>query len=100
MKYHDLEIPEEQISSFCNKHHIRKFALFGSILREDFGPQSDVDVLVEFDPDHVPGLAFIAMQQELAELFGRTVDLVTTSSLRNPFRRQEILATQHVIHAA
>jgi len=77
-----IVIPEEKLADFCKRHHIRKLALFGSVVRGDFKPDSDVDVLVEFEPGHVPGLALIRMQDELSELFGgRKVDLVTPKVL-------------------
>ena len=81
-----LTIDLERISEFCCRHHIRRLALFGSVLRADFGPTSDVDVLVEFEPDHVPGLAFFTMQQELSTLIGRPVDLNTPGFLSRYFR--------------
>ena len=81
-----LTIDRERISEFCRRHHIRRLALFGSVLRADFGPTSDVDVLVEFEPDHVPGLAFFTIQQELSGLIGRTVDLNTPGFLSRYFR--------------
>ena len=81
-----LTIDRERISEFCRRHHIRRLALFGSALRADFGPSSDVDVLVEFEPDHVPGLAFFTMQQELSTLLGRPVDLNTPGFLSRYFR--------------
>ncbi len=75
-------VPPERLAEFCRKHHIVKLSFFGSVLRDDFGPQSDVDVLVEFDPAHVPGLLrFVGMQMELADLLGREVDLNTPNSL-------------------
>jgi len=70
-------IDQEKIIEFCRKNHIRKLALFGSVLRSDFRPDSDVDVLVEFEPGHVPGLGFFAMEAELSEILGRKVDLNT-----------------------
>ncbi len=74
----NIEVPGDKIAEFCRRHRIRKLAFFGSVLREDFGPKSDVDVLVEFDPGHVPGFAFIRIQDELASILaGRQVDLVT-----------------------
>ncbi len=100
MKYHSLEIHDEQIVVFYRKHYIRKLSLFGSILRDDFGPDSDVDVLVEFDPEDVPGLAFFGMKEELDEVLGRSVDLLTYASLRNPFLRHQILKNQQVIYVA
>ena len=93
-----IAIPEKEIADFCRRHHITRLSLFGSVLRDDFRPDSDVDVLVEFEPDHVPGWAFFDMQDELERLFGRKVDLLTESSLRNPFRRHEILRTRQVIY--
>ena len=81
-----IPIPREQIEAFCRRHHIRKLSLFGSVLREDFRPDSDVDVLVEFEPGHVPGLAFFGMQEELSTLLGRTVDLHTQGFLSRYFR--------------
>ncbi len=79
-------LSQDQIAAFCQKHHIQKLSLFGSVLREDFGPDSDVDVLVEFEPGHVPGLAFFAMQDELSDLLGRQVDLNTPGFLSRYFR--------------
>jgi len=88
-----LHIPVEQarVAAFCRKHHIRRLAFFGSVLREDFGPESDVDVLVEFLPGHVPGLAFFAMEAELAQILGRRVDLNTPHFL-SPYFRSRIQA--------
>lgn len=78
-----LEIDRSALGDFCERHHIRKLALFGSVLREDFGPSSDVDVLVEFEPEHVPGLIrFGAIERELGRLFGgRRGDPVTFKGL-------------------
>lgn len=90
-----IEFPRQAVQDFCRRHHIRKLALFGSVLRDDFGPESDVDVLVEFEPGHVPGFAFFALQDELAELLGRPVDLHTINSL-SPHFRQEVEETAHV----
>jgi uncharacterized protein len=92
-----IEIPKERIAEFCRRHHIRRLSLFGSVLREDFRPESDVDMLVEFEPGHVPGLAFFGMEEELSQILGRRVDFVEVSGLRNPFRRHEILRTQEVV---
>ena len=72
--------------AFCQRHHIRKLALFGSVLRDDFRPDSDVDVLVEFESGHVPGFAFFGMQDELSQLLGRRVDLNTPKFLSRYFR--------------
>ena len=81
-----IDIPSETIAAFCGRHHIRRLALFGSVLREDFRPDSDLDVLVEFEPGHTPGLAFFGMQEELSELLGRKVDLNTAGFLSRYFR--------------
>ena len=86
-----IPIDGAKIANFCRKHHIRKLALFGSILRDDFGPESDVDVLVEFEPGHVPGLAFFTMERELCEILGRKVDLNTPHFL-SPYFRDQVLA--------
>ena len=83
-----IEIPKERIAEFCRRHNIRKLSLFGSVLRDDFGPQSDVDVLVEFEPGHVPGFAFFRIEEELSEILGRKVDLNTPNFLSRYFRNQ------------
>lgn len=83
-----LPLDQTSIAEFCRKRHIRRLALFGSALRDDFGPDSDVDVLVEFEPGHVPGLEFFAMEIELSELLGRKVDLNTPGFLSPRFRTQ------------
>ena len=92
-----ITVPKEQIAEFCRRHHIRKLSLFGSVLRDDFRPASDVDVLVEFAPGKTPGLAFFAMQDELAELLGRKVDLNTSLCLSRYFR-DEILAEAEAVY--
>jgi len=94
-----VEIPAERIRDFCGRHHIRSLALFGSVLRDDFGPDSDVDVIVEFEPGHAPGLDFFAMQDELSEIFGRTVDLNTPGFLSRHFR-DRVLADAEVQYVA
>ena len=92
-----IDIPKQAIVDFCRRYHIRKLALFGSVLREDFGPDSDVDVLVEFESGHVPGLAFFRMQRELSEIVGRSVDLNTTADL-SPYFREEALNGAEVVY--
>jgi len=94
----ELEIPRDKIAQFCHRNHIRRLALFGSVLRDDFGPDSDVDVLVEFKPEHVPGLALIRMQDELAVLLGRRIDLVTPKFLNRRIRDQ-VLSEMEVQYA-
>ncbi|MBE3120171.1 MAG: nucleotidyltransferase family protein [Candidatus Atribacteria bacterium] len=96
-----LPIPEKKIRAFCRRWKVTEFALFGSILREDFRPESDVDVLVSFVADARWSLWDLTeMQQELEGIFGRSVDLVENGTLRNPFRRQAILSTKEVLYAA
>lgn len=99
-----LPIDREKIAEFCQRHHITEFALFGSVLREDFRPDSDVDVLVRFAPDAHPTLFTLEdMEAELRELFGRHVDLVDKRAVEashNPYRRNAILRGQEVVHAA
>jgi predicted nucleotidyltransferase len=94
--HHGIRITKDDIGRFCKKHHITKFSFFGSYLRDDFGPESDIDVLVEFDPAHVPGLITIAaMEFELSEIIGRKVDIRTPEDLSRYFR-QEVLRTAEV----
>jgi uncharacterized protein len=96
-----IHIPLKQIEDFCRRWKIKEFALFGSVLREDFRPDSDIDVLVSFAPDG--GITFdnrVEMIDELAEIFGREVDLVEKDGIRNPFRRHDILTTKEVVYAA
>jgi uncharacterized protein len=81
-----LRIDRERLNEFCRRNGIRRLALFGSVVRDDFGPHSDVDVLVEFEPGRVPGLAFFSMEAELERIFGRGVDLNTPASLGRHFR--------------
>ena len=88
-------VTPEVLAAFCHRHHIRKLSLFGSALRDDFGPESDLDSLVEFEPGHTPGFAFFGMQDELSELFGRTVDLNTPAFLSRYFR-QDVLESAQV----
>lgn len=97
--YHGLKVPKDKIAEFCRRHYICKLAFFGSVLRPDFGPNSDVDVLVEFEPGHVPGLAFFSMENELSEILGRKVDLNTPQFLSRYFR-EEVLAEAQVQYAA
>jgi predicted nucleotidyltransferase len=90
MKQCKIELPPEKVAAFCRKHHIRTLALFGSALRDDFAAESDLDVLVEFEPGHVPGLAFFSMERELSEITGRKVDLNTPQFLSRDFREQAL----------
>ena len=96
-----IRIDRERIAEFCRKWKITEFALFGSVLREDFRPDSDVDVLVAFASG--AGITFdnrVEMLDELSAIFGRPVDLVEKNAIRNPFRRHAILTTKEVVYAA
>lgn len=96
-----LLIPKEDITRFCKKWDVVEFALFGSILRQDFSKKSDIDVLITFSNQKHPTLLELAqMQIELQETFGRPVDLVEKQSLKNPYRRSAILESAKVIYAA
>jgi predicted nucleotidyltransferase len=96
-----IPVSTDAIVAFCRKWNVRELSLFGSVLREDFSPQSDIDVLVEFEPGTSRSLFdLVEMQDELRALFGREVDLVSQGGLRNPFRRQEILTTREILYAA
>ena len=88
MEHHRLDISSARIAEFCQRHSIQKLSLFGSILRDDFSPNSDIDVLVEFIPGTRVGLLFFAIERELSELFGRKVDLCTPGFLSKYFRDQ------------
>ena len=96
-----ITIDKPRIEAFCRKWMVREMALFGSVLRDDFGPESDVDVMIEFEPNFPWSLyEWIDMIDELSEIFGRKVDLTSKDGLRNPYRRKEILRTCEVIHVA
>lgn len=96
-----FSIPRKKIADFCKRWSINEFALFGSVLREDFRPDSDVDVLVSIDPKaHIGLLDIVQMQLELEKMFKRPVDLVEKEGLRNPYRRRAILSTAQVVYAA
>jgi len=96
-----IDIPHDEIKNFCRQRRITELALFGSVLREDFRPDSDIDVLVTFAPDARYSLFDLAyIREELATILKREVDLVEKAALRNPFRRQHILKNSKVIYAA
>lgn len=95
-----LTIPEAELVAFCRRYGVRRLSLFGSVLREDFGPQSDVDMLVEFEPEVAVGfLTLSRMARELSELLGRPVDLVPRGGLK-PSIREVVLRGEQVIYAA
>ena len=81
-----IYVNRNKIADFCRRNHIRRLAFFGSVLRDDFSPKSDVDVLVEFEPGHIPGLSFFRMEDELSQILGRKVDLNTPQFLSRHFR--------------
>jgi len=95
-----IHVDQERLGAFCRQHHIARLAFFGSVLREDFRPDSDVDVLVWFEPGQTPGFfRLIAMQMELTEIIGRKVDLRTPEDLSRYFR-DEVVAQAEVQYAA
>ena len=89
--FNGIEIPQQAVAEFCRRHAIRRLSLFGSVLRDDFGPESDIDVLVEFEPGTRVGLRFFTIERALAQLLGRKVDLNTPGFLSKYFR-DEVLA--------
>jgi len=94
-------VPQEKIAEFCHKWNVVEFALFGSVLGENFGPGSDIDVLLTFASGS--GITFdnrVEIQDELEALFGRKVDVVEKKAIRNPFRRHSILTNKKVLYAA
>jgi uncharacterized protein len=95
-----ISIDREAVTAFCRRHHIKRLALFGSVLRDDFRPDSDVDVLVEFEPGHVPGLDFVTIEREFSGLLhGRRVDMVTPKFL-NPRIRDQVLTSAEPVYVA
>lgn len=101
MKVKNIEIHTEKIKLLCQKYHINKFALFGSVLRNDFNHNSDIDVLVEFNPEYIPGfIKFHQIQEEISQLFdGREIDLVTLKFLNYQIK-DKILAEMEVYYVA
>lgn len=97
MTYHNIDIPKEKIEDFCRRNHIARLSLYGSILRDDFGPNSDIDLLVEFEPGRVPGLFTMAgLEIELTEILGRKVDFRTARDLSRYFR-DEVVSTAETV---
>jgi hypothetical protein len=93
-------MPREKLAEFCRRNHIRRLSLFGSVLRDDFRPDSDIDFLIEFEPGHTPGLFGIAgMEIELSEMIGRKVDLRTAQDLSRYFR-DEVVREAELQYAA
>ena len=96
-----INIPQDRLVEFCRANGIMSLAIFGSALRDDFGPASDIDVLIEFAPHRTPGLRFVDIADELSDLFGRPVDVVTRSAIeRSPnfIRRRAILESARVVY--
>ncbi len=93
-----IDVPRERIADFCRRWHIRNLAFFGSVLTDEFCPDSDVDVLVEFEPGHVPGLDYVDAQEELSGILGRKVDLSTPNFISRHFR-DKVVAEAHVAYA-
>jgi uncharacterized protein len=95
-----IELPEAEIQAFCRKYGVTSFALFGSVLRDDFTSSSDIDVLVEFEPERIPGLIRLGMmEEELSALFARKVDL-NTSGLLSPYFKDEVLRDAERVYVA
>ncbi len=94
-----VSIPKDEIAEFCRRRHVRRLSLFGSVLTGDFRPDSDVDVLVEFEEGHTPGLVFFEMEEELSGILGRKVDLNTPGFLSRYFR-DRVIAEAEVQYAA
>ncbi len=103
MKLKNIELPIEQIKEFCDRWQVIEFALFGSVLRDDFRPDSDIDVMVQFHSDAHPTFGTLdQMEAELTTIFQRDIDLITRQGIktsRNYLRRQEILSSAQVIYA-
>ena len=96
-----IPIPLGRIRAFCEKWKVHEFSLFGSVLRPDFSPNSDIGVLVELDPDAPWSLyEWVDMIDELKRIFGREIDLLEKTAIRNPFRRDHILRSREVVYAA
>ena len=93
-----VNVEKQKIMEFCRTRHIRKLSFFGSVLRDDFGPNSDVDVLVEFEPEFVPGLEFFQMEADLSDILGHKVDLNTTGFISKYFR-DKVIAEAEVQYA-
>ena len=94
-----IHIPSEEIAEVCRRHRVRRMALFGSVIRDDFTPQSDVDVLVEYEIGHADGFGFIDMRYELTDLLHREVDLHTPASI-SPYFRHEVMDEAEEIYVA
>jgi predicted nucleotidyltransferase len=95
----NIKISDVSIRKFCKRWHIKEFSLFGSVLRDDFRPDSDIDILVTFKKGHRLNLAsYLKMLDELSHLFRHTIDFVDRKNLINPFRKHEILKTRQIVY--
>jgi len=99
-----IKLPKEKIAEFCKRWKVREFAIFGSVLRNDFRPDSDIDIIVDFETGaHISLFDLVSMTDELRVIFQRNVDLLTRRGVeqsRNYIRRKEILSSMQVVHAA
>ena len=96
-----VRFDRQKIAELCRRYGVAELALFGSVLRDDFRADSDVDVLISFGPEAHPSLLeLVELREDLKDLFGREVDLVERAGLRNPFRRRAILSTAEVVYAS
>ena len=94
-----LNVPHEMLAAFCRRNRVHRLSFLGSVLRDDFGPENDVDLLMEFEPGTAVGLKFFGMEQELSEMLGRKVDLNTPGFLSKYFR-EEVLAEAEDVYVA
>lgn len=95
-----VKLDRQKVAELCRRYGVAELALFGSVLRDDFHADSDVDVLISFSPDAHPSLLeLVELREDLKDLFGREVDLVERAGIRNPFRRRTILSTAEVVYA-
>lgn len=101
MASNGFSLDRDRIADFCRRRRVREFSIFGSALREDFRPDSDVDVMVSFAPEADWSLLdIVEMIEELKGIFGRDVDLVEKEAMRNPYRRRAIMSNREVVYAA
>ena|SRR5258708_22372844 len=94
-----ITIDRKTLANFCENHHVQKLSLFGSAVRADFQPGSDLDLLIKFQPGHTPGLAFFTLSEELSVFFQRTVDLNTPRSL-SPYFLEQVLSESEVLYSS
>jgi len=97
MQTMQIDVAQDRLDDFCQRHHITRMAFYGSVLRDEFHPSSDVDVLVAFDPAHIPGWEMIGMMDELQHLLGRDVDMTTFDAL-HPLLSERILESMRMVY--